>query len=328
MFRLHEGWDYTVYKIYVFGGIAALIGIPIALALVLQDSFPAETFLNTLMAFLTTWVGGILAYWWWVFLFKEARALRLEAASAADTVPPIRALKNLATLHQAMVLHGGDAEALITASLRARRPILEFYGYQNLLVIWILGLGWASMQDLLPQHLLWLLPVGVLLIALILVLRLTSLVSQSAEGFAAAYLAPLGLELAETPAIKVQPFAFLSGGQVAIPTGAAVLEGKRRNHRIRIETFDEHSRTSILSPAPEFTLRSLDGKIAGVEAIPAAIQKAIKSLRKARRWQGIRVIGGSQGISVERKSRSQNMWLYDLWLVEYLLEQTTNTKED
>ncbi len=199
MFRLHEGWDYTVYKIYVFGGIAALIGVPIVLALVLRDAFPAETFFKTYMVFLTTWIGGLLGYWWWVFLFKEGRDLRAAAAIATGTVPPISALKNLTTLHRAMVLQGGDAEALVIASRSARRPILEFYGYQNLLVIWILGLGWAGMFDLLPDRLMSILPVGVLLIVLILVLRLTGLVSQSTEGHAAAYLAPLGLGLAETP---------------------------------------------------------------------------------------------------------------------------------
>lgn len=78
MFRLHEGWDYTVYKIYVIGGIAALIGIPIALALVLQDRFPSENFFRTYMIFLTAWISGLLGYWWWVFLFKENKKLRQE----------------------------------------------------------------------------------------------------------------------------------------------------------------------------------------------------------------------------------------------------------
>lgn len=320
MFRLHEGWDYTVYKIYVFGGIAALIGVPIVLALVFRDAFPAETFINTYMVFLTTWIGGLLGYWWWVFLFKEDRDLR-AAAAAPGTVPPISALKNLTTLHQAMVLQGGDAEALVTASRSARRPILEFYGYQNLLVIWILGLGWAGMRDLLPDRLTWILPVGVLLIVLFLVLRLTGLVSQSAEGYAAAYLAPLGLGLAEMPILKIQPFALLGGGQMAVPAGAAVLEGERRGRQIRIETFDNRSRTTLYTPVPDFTLHSLDGKISGENTLPSDVQKTITGLRKAKRWQGIQVTGGDQGIAIKRQSRSQNMWLYDLWLAEYLFAQ-------
>ncbi len=171
------------YRIYAFGGIAALIGIPIGLALVLRESFPTENFIRAYMVFLTAWISGLLGYWWWVFLFKEEKALRLETASAAGAVPPISALKNLTTLHQAMALNGGDPEALVIASRSARRPVLEFYGWQNLLVFWILGMAWAGMLDLLPERLIWLLPVGVLLIIFLLVLRLTHQVSELGRGF-------------------------------------------------------------------------------------------------------------------------------------------------
>ncbi len=320
MFRMHEGWDYTAYKFYVFGGVAALIGGPILLALILKDSFPTEIFTSTYMVALTAWIGGILAYWWWVFLFKDARDLQREAAAATGAVPLLAALKNLTTLHKAMAFNGGDMEAFMDANRRARRPILEFYGWQNLLVIWILGLVWAGMLDLIPNSLTWLLPVGVVAIAVLLMLRLNGLVGQSAEGFAQAYIAPLGLALVESPSIRIRPFALLGGGQVALPEGAAVLEGERRGRRIRIETQDDHSRTTIYSQIPDFALHSPDGKITGVRSVPGAVEKAVKKLRKARRWQGIRVTGGEEGITIERDTGKQNMWLYDLWLGEYLFE--------
>ncbi|MBU1879984.1 MAG: hypothetical protein KJ734_13645, partial [Chloroflexi bacterium] len=55
---------------------------------------------------------------------------------------------------------------------------------------------------------------------------------------------------------------------------------------------------------------------------PELISKALKSLRKAKRWVKVNVQAGPEGILVQRTpGRRQNMWLYDLWLAEWLLEQ-------
>jgi hypothetical protein len=53
-------------------------------------------------------------------------------------------------------------------------------------------------------------------------------------------------------------------------------------------------------------------------------------LRKAKRWVGIELSAGQDGIAVERESKGQNMWLYDLWLAERLLEalEGTSPKSD
>ncbi len=55
-----------------------------------------------------------------------------------------------------------------------------------------------------------------------------------------------------------------------------------------------------------------------------AVTEALKGLRKAKRWRGIKVTGGSEGIGIEREPPGQNMWLYDLWLIERLLESIEN----
>ena len=34
-----------------------------------------------------------------------------------------------------------------------------------------------------------------------------------------------------------------------------------------------------------------------------------------------RANAGSEGIGVQRESKGTNMWLYDLWLAEYLLDK-------
>jgi hypothetical protein len=44
-------------------------------------------------------------------------------------------------------------------------------------------------------------------------------------------------------------------------------------------------------------------------------------LRKAKRWVDMEIKAGPDGIAIERTpGRKQNMWLYDLWLAERLLE--------
>ena len=55
--------------------------------------------------------------------------------------------------------------------------------------------------------------------------------------------------------------------------------------------------------------------------------RALKSLRKAKRWRGIVVHGGPVGMAVQRQSKGTNMWLYDLWLAEYLLDEIDIGKE-
>ncbi len=81
MTRLHEGLDYLLYRIYIWGVIAALV-IYFALVIYLD----ALEFIDVprtgtkgvaiYSAPVTLWVLGILAYWWWVFLFKGNKELK------------------------------------------------------------------------------------------------------------------------------------------------------------------------------------------------------------------------------------------------------------
>ena len=70
----------------------------------------------------------------------------------------------------------------------------------------------------------------------------------------------------------------------------------------------------------EFKAHSEESKLTPDEGTPQAVVKALRSLRKAKRWQGIAVYAGPEGIGVQRHSKGTNMWLYDLWLAEYLAD--------
>jgi len=68
-------------------------------------------------------------------------------------------------------------------------------------------------------------------------------------------------------------------------------------------------------------VQSKDGKLVPDEGAPESVARALKSLRKAKRWRGIVVHAGPEGIAIQRQSKGTNMWLYDLWLAEYLLDE-------
>ena len=58
-----------------------------------------------------------------------------------------------------------------------------------------------------------------------------------------------------------------------------------------------------------------------VEGAPQFVTRALQGLRTAKRWRGIKVVGDAEGVTIERESKGQNMWLYDLWLAERLLTE-------
>ena len=125
MKQLHEGWDYTLYKIYAFGG-AALYVIYVLVATLVFDvpGLPGTKSFLVLVAPLMLWFAGILLYWWWVFLFKGNKELEELAQVQEKELPGIESLKSWNTLHQAMAIYGGNAEEFIRNAKKANRPIL------------------------------------------------------------------------------------------------------------------------------------------------------------------------------------------------------------
>jgi hypothetical protein len=90
---------------------------------------------------------------------------------------------------------------------------------------------------------------------------------------------------------------------------------------VHIETIGRYSLTVLQANLPEFRVQSNEGKLVPDRGAPEAVAKALKSLPKAKRWRGMEVNAGPEGIGVQRESKGTNMWLYDLWLAEYLLDK-------
>lgn len=326
MKQLHQGLDYTLYKIYIWGGLPLLVIYIAVTALNLErrnqlDSAVEPRILIPLML----WFAGILLYWWWVFLFKGNKELQELAQSPEGDVPGLKSLKSWNTLHQAMTISGGNPKEFVKNAKKANRPIVVWYGSMNLLVCWIFGpfvLGFLGlMPDGAPQTQLGVWVGGVLVWIVLMLVGTPLLAGLSAKDGEKAYLAPLGLAVTEMPGLGVDVLALIGGGQKLIPDGPTIVEGERYGRLVHIEMIDKHSLTVVQAKTLKFTVQSNDGKLVPDEGAPETVAKALKSLRKAKRWQGITVFAGPEGIAIQRHSKGTNMWLYDLWLAEYLLDK-------
>lgn len=320
--------DYKLYNIYVWGGLALVVIYYFVTTLVFEaHNLPGPQAFLVLGVPLMVWIAGIFIYWWWVFLFKANKELQELTQSPRMDIPGIKSLKNWNTLHQAMAVHGGNVKEFIANANRAKRPIIIWYGFINLLVCWIFGpfiLGFLGlMPDTEPgtQLGIWL---GGVFVWIVLMLALTYfLLGWGGGASEKAYLAPLGLAITRVPGLTPDVISMIGGGQKLIPDGPAIVEGERHGRLVHIETLDKYSLTILQGELPEFKVLSKEGKLLPDKNAPENIVDALKGLRKAKRWQGIEVYAGSEGIAVRRESKGTNMWLYDLWLAEYLLDKTS-----
>jgi hypothetical protein len=325
MKQFHQGWDYRLYRIYVWGGLA-LIVVHIFVSTLIFDalSLPGPQAFLVIAGPLLLWFAGILLYWWWVFLFKGNRELEELSQTQGQRVPGIKSLKSWNTLHQAMAIHGGNVEELIRNEKRAKRPILLWYGGINLLAVWIacpITLGSLEVIHADWGNGIWIWLAGVFVWIALMLVGTPFLLSWGAKGAGEAYLAPLGLAVTQTPGLGVDVIGLIGGGQTLIPDGPAIVEGERYGRLIHIETIAKHSLTVVQAKMPEFKVQSNDGKLVPDKEAPENVTRALKSLRKAKRWRGIVVHAGPEGIAIQRQSKGTNMWLYDLWLAEYLSDK-------
>jgi len=321
MKRLHGGRDYSLYQIYIWGGLPlVVIYIVVAVLVFNTPAIPGSKGFLITIAPMILWFAGILLYWWWVFLFKGNRELKELVQAPNQGIPGIKSLASWNSLHQAMSISGGNVEEFISNAKKANIPVIIWFGFMNLMPIWIFGFIIFGSLGIIPAEAFPIMVGGAVVMAvgqLFLTYLLLGWGSRTAEK---AYLAPLGLTVMHVPGLKPDVIALFGGGQKLIPDGAAIVEGERYGRLVHIETIDNYCLTVLQAELPEFKIESDEGKLTPDESAPEEIVSAIKSLRKAKRWKGIEVISGTGGIAVQRQSRGTNMWLYDLWLAEHLLD--------
>jgi hypothetical protein len=320
--QYHQGLDYKLYKIYIWGGLPILV-IYLFIAMVVFEvhiRLGSKGFLALLLPIMI-WIAGIFLYWWWVFLIKDRMELDEKIQIQEGDIPGIKSLRNWSTLHQAMAISGGNIEELKKNYTKAKLPLLIWYGTSNLLALWIFCPITLGSLGILKGFGLgtWLAGVFVLIVVMLVGTPLLLWIGSKTAG--KAYLASLGLEITEVPRLKPDVISGIGGSQQLIPDGTDIIEGERLGRLVHIETIGKHSLTVLQANSPEFRVSSEAGKLIPEKGAPDRVVAALKSLRKAKRWQGIQILSDHQGIGIQRHSKGTNMWLYDLWLAEYLLDK-------
>ena len=314
--------DYKLYQVYIWGGLASFVIYFFVTTLVFEaHKLPSSQLFLVLLLPLMTWIAGIFAYWWWVFLLKDRKELEASIQKPEGGVPGIPSLRTLSSLHQAMAISGGDRGELLKNYRRAKLPVLLWYGMSNLMALWVccpLTLGTLKIIEDFSLGT-WL--AGMFVGIVLMLVGTPFLLQMGSKKAEEAFLASLGLEFTELHKLNPDMVRSIGGGQPLIPDGPAVIEGERHGRLVHIETLGKNSLTVVQASLPEFKVMSEAGKLTPEKDAPDQVVGAIKSLRKAKRWQGIQVSADTKGIGIQRQSKGTNMWLYDLWLAEYLLEK-------
>ena len=99
--------------------------------------------------------------------------------------------------------------------------------------------------------------------------------------------------------------------------GPMIFEGTRHGRGVHVQIEDGTSIVHIATPAPDFKAKSRYGRLQATEG-GEQVEHALASLPVSNRWTGVKISGGADGITIARKTKSNESWVYDLWLAEAL----------
>jgi hypothetical protein len=316
------GWDSLFYKVYIIGGLAVVVAVCLAVGL---SAPPAEVEARLPLMFgtVTVWFIGILAYWWVQLLFLGYTEPERWVKEDEDDTPDIKALKSWSTLSEAMSIYGGDVEELKKLEKAARRPVLEWFFWVNVFALYCLSNPWLTVLGILTPQRQRYFVAGVIGLIFFIMARTYFLLGARVTAGEYAYLRPLGLEVVEIPTLDFKRIArtAIAGPWGLVAGKGTVLAGTRHERTVQVVVDSQRNLTMVEAQVPSFTVESREGKLVPREGAPQAVKESLGELRQAKRWVGMELQAGPEGIVVERfPGRRQNMWLYDLWLAERLLE--------
>jgi len=316
------GWDSILYRAYIIGGILVIVAIAVVVGF-LDPAGQGPYWIPLIFGPITLWMAGILGYWWVKLLFGGYGEPEHWVEEDGDDTPAVKALRSWSKLSEAMTVHGGDMDELEKLEKAARRPVLEWYGWTNVLVFYCLGGAWLIALGIITSETQRYFVMGLIGLIIFIMVRTYFLLGASIGGGEYAYLRPLGLTVTEHPTLDLKrfPMTLLKGPWGLVTGGATVLAGIRHDRPVQVVVDGKRNYTMVEAQVPRFTVESREGKLVTGKDAPQAVKESLRELRKAKRWVGMELQAGPEGIEVERTpGRRQNMWLYDLWLAERLLE--------
>jgi hypothetical protein len=172
----------------------------------------------------------------------------------------------------------------------------------------------------------WSLIVGVPIIfvyLLFLVVRIVIPSGTVGKAFRASadMLSPLGLDMTSQPKVGLSP-RIDRPSYSAKMVGTFALEGERHGRHVTMTRESDGPTTiSVGGTYPRFTVKGDGDRLKAGRGAPPEVGRTLGSLSRSKRWKGIELHAGDDGIAVERRRDSSGFdWLCDLWLAERLAD--------
>ncbi len=319
-----SAWSSPGYRIWVIGGLAAIVGVSVALGL---QNPNGQWIIFVVLGMLAVYLAGIFA-----FQGRAARQLARGETPTGETGELARGAdppKGWREMSRVLAVGPIDETARRGATAGMGRFMMGQVGYGALLCAAILicvGLfyaganrTWYPLGDGGPGLPVAFIPIFVLIIIGVLRIPFTMASAASAGN---EYLRPLGLAITQMPKVGARSRYGGSGLQTDI-RGPTVMEGERHGRKVRIELEGGEYRTALSGATSSFKVKGEDGRLTAGERAPKAIREAIEPLSADRRWKSVEASGGADGVVVERRVRgraSEQLWMDDLWLAERLAD--------
>lgn len=309
------GWDSCLYRIFVIGWIAAVVaGVLLAAFLAPGNSrLPLYIGGGGMIGFIVV----LLAYWWFQIAIKGyGSALPPQETAAPSPSPNI--LESWNALFDAMSIQNENREQAKVLQKQAGSPLLVWFGMLAGLTLYILVFMGLYLAEIISPEQVRYLGYSVPVLAILMYAIGRGLVRRANRANEALVFAPLGLSLISTPEMMIFPTA--DGSPRASARGDLVLAGRRHGRAVQINIGSAKTTTLVEEPSAQFEIKNARGEFEATANPHESVRRILDGIRPTKHWDGVILRGNGQGVSAERTGGSHNMWLYDLWLIEHILE--------
>ena len=318
MYIWQRSW---VYRIWVVGGILAVIGITVGGGLSAEPG--DDTPLKTAVIAVGVWMAGLLLLTWMRLAGDRrqgayglglgpasagtgelpADPAALMAALALDPVAPDE-LERTTDATWSFTVRGAALITVIGLGVAAGGVAYTVFGIDGTLRLFGEG-GPALPYVFVPVV------VAVLLGALKLPWQM-----RRAMEIGDRWLEPLGLAAVQMPSSTVVPDS--GGGLDHRLVGQMLIMGRRHDRDVRVAIGAGGSELHLVTPVAPFEIVCDGGRLEAVDGSPGWAGEVAVRAGTDDRWQGVRFIGGPDGIVARRRGMDGNAWLADLWVAELL----------
>ncbi|MDX1379207.1 MAG: hypothetical protein R3307_10180, partial [Anaerolineales bacterium] len=195
------GWDSILYRVFIFGGIGGVVVVAVVTSILFDPQGRTMLPIYTGGGCVTLFLMALIGYWWWQILFAGygSETPASDSEEAGSTLPKISALKSWTKLFEAMVAYGGDTAALEESRRKNGRPLIEWFAWATLLVLFPIFNVWLYLFGVMSKETFqaFIRP-GIIVIVVLMLIRTYFLIGGSGRNDQETIYTPLGFTLVET----------------------------------------------------------------------------------------------------------------------------------